>query len=149
MANSCDYELRIQGSKKDCEEFRKIINYEKDGEQFHRIFSTDLVYEDGDDESHRMTFAGDCAWSALCSFQSEHAKDDGKITLAEACEKYHLEAEIWTAEPGCEFAEHFQFDENGDEIFNECYDYKEKYNEKEKDWEVTEKPEDFYQFNIF
>lgn len=149
MANNCEYELRIQGAKKDCEAFKDVIQYKNEKEKFSRIFSADLINEDGDDESHRMTFAGDCAWSAASSFEAPHSDDKTQISLADACGKHHLEAEIWTAEPGCEFAEHFQFDENGDEIFSECYGYKEEYNEEKDDYKVTEKPEDFWEFNIF
>lgn len=59
MANNCEYELRIQGPKKGCDEFRRIISYKKGGERFHRIFSADLTEESGDEDCHRMTFCGD------------------------------------------------------------------------------------------
>lgn len=149
MANNCEYELRIQGPKKSCEEFRRIISYKKDGERFHRIFSADLAEESGNGDCYRMTFCGDCAWSAAASFQSPHGKGDGNITLAEACAKYGVEAEIWTAEPGCCFAEHMQFDSEGNEIYSECHGYQEEENEETGDWEVVEKPAGFFEFNIF
>lgn len=149
MANNCEYELRITGTRKDCEAFKDVIQYKNGNECFYRIFSADVTDESGDDDCYRMTFCGDVAWSAASTFEEPNRDDKAQISLTEACGKHRLNAELWTAEPGVGFCEHMEFADDGTMTFNECYDYAEEHDEESDEWKATEKPEDFWEFSIF
>ena len=50
------------------------------------------------------------------------------LTLFQAADELKLNIEVYSTEPGCQFAEHYKY-ENGECIDDECEPYQEEWNE--------------------
>lgn len=57
------------------------------------------------------------------------------LTFYEACERFHVNAEIFSKEPGCCFAEHMR-DQDGEEFY-ETTEYSEEYDDNTGDYVVS------------
>ena len=112
-------------------------NYENDVPcttdfHFFRVFDCyDSPIEVEPDNTYIAYISGDCAWSVsscMCEdgYYSEiKAKYPSKfkgITLKEASEILHCEIEVYSYEPGMEFAEHYYY-RYGETIFERTTDY--------------------------
>ena len=152
MPNYCGYQMRVKGTKKDIEEFNKVItadyNYTKNeftfDRHFWRVFDADFIFEDEyedmkDDDTTIVEIHGVCAWSVfVCMFDGPHTyqgdmkdKEGNKgTTILEECKKLNLEIEIFSSEPGCCFAEYYYMI-NGELKENMCVDYTEEYEDED------------------
>ncbi len=160
MANNCEYDLRIKGSKEALELFENIITYGgdedksaefcKNNKYFYRIFSAEKY--DFSEDGTQMSFAGDCAWSVASSFQLDGEQefvspDENQITLSQFCKEHQCECEVWSEEPGLCFAEHLHILPDGTKDVDDCLDYQEEYNEETDEYDVTVKPDNFWEFD--
>lgn len=126
MANDCEYEMRITGSKETIERVFQCLtgdyNYEEgkpSHEHFFRIFSaTKEELTENEDGTYTQVIYGDCAWSvASCML-------DGAFSYYECVKKDHPEIfmgttlkeqskdciiEVFSEEPGMGFSEHYIF----------------------------------------
>lgn len=144
--------------KKLCQWFRADYRYDgdeavcylKNGEETipcehhigYRVFSFDCFDEDDikyPDEDAVWYGAGDCAWScAVCMFEGEFSycseeedKERFAITLPKACAELGVEVELFSYEPGCAFSEHYQIDDKGEILCDECKEWSEIYISKD------------------
>lgn len=144
MPNYCYYQMCVRGTKKNVDEFIKIINADYNytdmkftyKRHFFRVFDAhcDELEQVGDDD-YRVFISGDCAWSvASCMLEqgyyrrvkAEYPKEFRGTTLPKESKRLNLVIEVYSEECGCEFQEHYLF-ENGDTLIDECVDYREYY----------------------
>lgn len=134
MANLCNFRMMVRGRHNDIEKFYNAMS-QNGTTWMGRGAVSDIVY---DDDDNTALIDGWCKWSiqsALIDDAISMRKEPKRwyklntnydyITLWEACEKYNLAMEVYSEEPGCEFQEHYKY-ENG-EIIAECVDYFEYY----------------------
>jgi len=148
MANLCDYVMLVKGKTEGIEKFYKALTQSSSEAWMGRGADADIIYENG---GARIT--GYCKWSIQSAlidgaismqkqknnngegiwYWGDEVKDVVQfITLFEACEKWGLNMEVFSWEPGCCFSEHYKY-ENGD-ITDECIDYEEEYDEKTEEY---------------
>ena len=149
MANLCSFSMQIKGSKDGIKRFYEAMTQEKDVWMGR---GADCYIEFEDDNTASIN--GSCKWSiqsalidnamsmdyqkktgeGYWSWDEESQKRD-YITLFEACKKYHVNMEVYSEEPGCEFQEHYKY-ENGCEL-EDCVDYSEEYDEETDEYIST------------
>ena len=97
MANICTFEMRIKGTKENCE---KMINSDI---PCYELYS---VAEAGKDDSYTVCLEGECRWSVTGSM----VNTDEDKTLAAKAEKFDIELEVIgydKSEP--EWIEHYHY----------------------------------------
>lgn len=124
MPNYCDYDMKIIGSKKDCDEFVKRLKSYDEPNHFWRIFEA-TVYDEkivGENGSNDVAYCifGYCAWS-LESCCRASGYSDGVDLFEVNTRDLNLKLEAYSREPGIEFEEHFIYD-HGKCIADECVD---------------------------
>ena len=153
MPNICDFDMLVEGKKKDVDTFIKWLeadyHYFVDDSgipklecssdyHFYRVF--DVYYDEinaKDDEVIRQVISGDCAWSVtVCMLRNcgslyykrtddDEFKDIRKdIDLVESSWLLNLKIEVYSKEPGMCFAEHYLID-NGKIVIDDCTEYQE------------------------
>ena len=119
MANVCSFSMCVVGAHSDIEKFYNAMS-QKGNVYMGRGASADIVYED--DES-RAFIDGWCKWSIHSSLEEcaismrmepevwhwgdVDAQNLQFVTMMEACEKWNLDVEVYSEEPGCCFQEHY------------------------------------------
>ena len=139
MANCCDYEMKIKGSKEAIQRVIDCLKADYDYDEgkpshkhFFRVFSVydDEPLEDNGDGTFTKYIFGDCAWSVyscMCRGGStyydyckmEHPDTFMGTNLTE--QSQDCEIEIFSEEPGCEFSEHYIY-KNGECLADDCVD---------------------------
>ena len=153
MPNICDFDMLVEGKKKDIDTFTKWLeadyHYFVDDSgvpklecssdyHFYRVF--DVYYDEidaEDDEVIRQVISGDCAWSVtVCMLRNcgslyyKRSEDDEfkdirkDIDLIQASWLLNLKIEVYSKESGMCFAEHYLID-NGKMIIDDCTEYQE------------------------
>lgn len=126
MANWCNFNMNIVGTKEDCKAFRDILKYNTE-KNFERVYEAETVFEEGNDKNYSMEIFGNCAWSVACSMVDKTFDNrPERTTLAEESKRLNLDIEVYSTEPGMCFAEHFRF-KNGRKLIDDCVDYNEFY----------------------
>lgn len=150
MANLCSFQMEIRGSIEGILKFFNALTQEGDVWMGRGADAT--LYLDEKNES--ASIDGCCKWSIQSALiddamSMDHQKKTGKgywswdkesqkrdyITLFEACKKYHVNMEVYSEECGCEFQEHYKY-ENGYEL-EDCVDYSEEYDEETDEYIST------------
>ncbi len=156
MANLCDYDMRVKGSRKNIEKFINALN-QTGNIWMGRGAETNVTYDDEDTETTASVF-GYCKWSIVSALidnaksMREHPErwDCGKndeltfITLDEASKIYNVNVEVYSQEPGCEFEEHYLIIK-GEIIKDDCVHYEEFY---KGDFDTKEEFEQEYDLTI-
>lgn len=139
MPNYCNYEMKVTGIKENVEEFINIIqadyyideNGHSDCDRhFWRVFEAEVYNTGFQDDKYFAELYGYCAWSVyscMCDGEYTYNGDHpnmGGTTLEIESKRLNLTIELFSDEPGCEFAEHFLFI-NGDWVINDCVDFQE------------------------
>ena len=149
MANVCTFQMMITGNKDGIEKFYKALTQASTDAWMGRGADASIEYEN----DSTAYVDGDCKWSIQSALidnaesMQEQKDNDGDgdwywdeeasqvkefLTIWEACEKYHVNMEAFSWEPGEQFSEHYKY-ENG-EITDECVDYSQEYDEEEDDY---------------
>ena len=133
MANYCQYEMKIKGTRENCEQWLKRMRSYDEPNHFFRLFKPVCITEEGGSGSeHYMILYGDCAWS-LESCCRTSGYSGGKDLFAENSRELNITMEAYSEEPGIGFQEHFIY-RNGECIADECVDWAEWY------WDKSEYP---------
>ena len=139
MANICDFSMRVRGQKEDIEKFYNAMR-QKGNVYMGRGADAEIQYED-EEEYYTAWINGWCKWSVVSamidnaiSMRTEPDKwyfgesvDVSRIefiTLIEACQKWNLDMEVFSEEPGCCFQEHMMVI-NGELVIDECEEWNE------------------------
>lgn len=111
MANNCYFCMQIAGKQK--YEFVQALH-----EGFGRIYQINYPYCASfyNADCDVIETDGDCAWSIRTAMLDYH--------LAILTKRYEVSVEIYSAEPGCEFQEHYYLS-NGELLEDECVEYRE------------------------
>ena len=141
MANMCSFSMLVVGKHEDIEKFYDAMSQEGNI-YMGRGAEAEIEYEDDYDEGKdRAQIDGWCKWSVQSALTDnaismrdnpdmwgwDEGTDTSKlefITLLEATKKWNLVMEVFSEEPGCEFQEHYIFD-NGTVLVDECVEYQE------------------------
>ena len=144
MPNYCYYQMCVKGSKKNVDEFIKVINAHYDygtmefshDRHFFRVFEANCdEIEEVDDDVYKAYISGDCAWSvSTCMLENGYYKDVKErypkyfrgTTLPIESQRLNLAIEVYSEECGMCFSEHYQI-VNGEMLIDECVDYEEYY----------------------
>lgn len=129
MPNYCDYEMKVKGTKKDCQEWLSRMKSHDKENHFWRIFESDISDESGTDDEYEMTIIGNCAWS-LESCCRASGYSDGVDLFAVNSKELNIIMEAWSKEPGMSFQEHYIYNK-GECLTSECEDYNEYYYDEE------------------
>lgn len=128
MANSCEFNMKATGKKKDIERLYNMLNYdESEKYYFSRIFDCFYPYEDSflnakDNEKTSAFIYGCCAHSLKSSMLRDDCGDDGcLISIDRASKLLSLKIEVVSEEPGLNFTEYYVID-NGKILVSECND---------------------------
>lgn len=132
MANNCFYQMKIAGTKKNCQKWLDRMNDYEEDNHFWRIFNAEIINESGDDDDYEMEISGDCAWS-LESCCRASGYSDGVDLFRVNTQDLDITMEAYSKEPGLEFSEHYIY-EKGVCIADECVPYREYY------WDTDEYP---------
>lgn len=155
MANICDFSMCVKGAHDDIEKFYNAMS-QNGNIYMGRGADAEIRYEN---ENNVAFIDGWCKWSIqsamIYNAISMRTKPDiwylgdidknslEFITLIEASERWNLIIEAFSAEPGCEFQEHYII-RNGKVEVNDCVDYYEYYlgdynskEEAERELEIT------------
>lgn len=112
-----------------------LTDYKK---HFYRVFDADVMEEGEQDDKYYAIITGDCAWSVhSCmmsgpySYYSDNVNDnelrkEHSTTLVLESKSLKLKIEVYSAEPGMGFAEHYLID-NGKILVDEEFEYNEFY----------------------
>lgn len=149
MANLCDFEMMVKGERKNIDLFFAALT-QTGNVWMGRGACADIYYDD----ANTATISGDCKWSIHSALftdavsmreqketgigswaWNEQSDSRDYVTLFEACKNYHVNVEVYSEETGCEFQEHYKY-ENG-ETLSDCVDYTEVYNEDTEEYEST------------
>lgn len=123
MPNLCYYEMKIKGTKENCEQWvRKMESYDEP-DHFFRMFSPIECDGEGTDDDYSMKIWGDCAWSLESCCRSGYTNED---LFAKNTKALNLDMEVFSQEEGCEFQEHYIY-KKGECICDECVDWEEYY----------------------
>lgn len=155
MANICSFSMYVRGKSEDIQSFYDAMR-QNGNIYMGRGADAQLIMED--DGYARIE--GWCKWSIKSALIDNAVSmrtnpgmwwfgdnvDASKIefvTLDEACEKWNLDMEVYSEEPGCCFQEHYMFID-GYMVLEECVDYYEYYieefetkDEAESELEIT------------
>ena len=119
MANLCEMDLHVVSKKEEAIiAVKDAFTFNEDeGICAGRIYDS-YVYEEGFNKETGEYYAyimADVAWSVRSAILD-------KGILQKLIEKYNLDLEIYSEEPGCGFMEHFRW-EGGEQIENEVADF--------------------------
>ena len=134
MANICNFSMYVRGKSEDIQRFYDAM-CQNGNVYMGRGADAELIMED--DDGARIE--GWCKWSiqsALIDNAISMRTNPGMwwfgdnvdaskiefITLDEACDKWNLDMEVYSEEPGCCFQEHYLF-VDGAMVLEECVDY--------------------------
>lgn len=130
MPNLCSYDMKVQGAKRNVEEFINIMNA-KDYSTTHlyRVFEAELYNElINEDGTYSAYIYGTCAWSVHTSMTEygyfNKSDDQNGTHLRKESERLNLAIEVYSEECGMAFAERYVFIK-GEEVVNECIDREE------------------------
>lgn len=139
MANICSFSMQVNGKHENIERFYNALT--QNGKIWiGRGSEADIRYEDDDE---RAFIDGWCKWSIHAALvldaismriQQETGKGDWHwgdglqnvekfLTIWEACKEFNVNMEVYSEECGCEFQEHYKY-ENGN-VTEECVHYQE------------------------
>lgn len=139
MPNYCSYEMRVRGKEEAVEEFIEILqadyrfdeNRQCDCERhFWRVFDANVLDKHFENGEGYAEINGDCAWSVyscMCDGSFTYNNDFpnmGGTTLQAESERLNISIEVFSSEPGCQFMEHYVYD-NGHCVAEECEDWEE------------------------
>ena len=130
MPNYCDFNMRVVGQEADVREFHDMLTNYDNVPHFWRVFDADIQEEELlDDGRVQVDISGDCAWSVyscMCEGEDTYANDSPSCStsLQKESLKKHLQIEVFSTEPGFEFAEHYIYID-GKELENSCVKYNE------------------------
>lgn len=142
MPNYCYYSMCVKGSKKNVEEFIKVMQADYNYSEKHFTFDRHMfrVFSAYADEVERdkgnvysTVINGDCAWSvSTCMFEGnyynslkERYPDEFRgTTLLRESKRLKLNIEVYSEESGCCFQEHYVI-MDGDLIVDECVEWEE------------------------
>lgn len=147
MANICSFSMLVKGKHEDIEKFYNAMS-QNGNIYMGRGAEAEIDY---DDAEGRAQIDGWCKWSVqsamidnaismrnepnIWAFSQREKEELEFITLLEATKKWNLVMEVYSEEPGCEFQEHYIFD-NGTILCDESVEYHEywicEYDAKEK-----------------
>lgn len=138
MANICEFEMVIKGDPKDIDRFIDALS------QKENIWMGRGAYIGARAYGERSTIiTGECKWSLQsslvdCAVSMQKQAAGGEVnwgdlpengeflTIFEACEKYHVNMEVYSSEPGLAFQEHLKYEngkvENDSVPFEEVWD---------------------------
>ena len=137
MANICSFSMCVKGTHENIEKFYNAMC--QDGNIYMgRGADAKILYED---EENRALIDGWCKWSVqsamidnAISMRTEpnmwawgNGVDASKlefITLWEACDRWNIDMEVFSEEPGCAFQEHYLFID-GQVVLDECVEWNE------------------------
>jgi len=163
MANDCNYEMKIKGSKNaikrviDC--LKADYNYEKGKpthKHFFRVFDVDdeSVIVKNSDGTYSAYVWGVCAWSVrTCMAATDRASYYGMVkrdypdifmgtTLQE--QSKNCEIEVFSEEWGMCFSEHYLY-KNGKCLIDDCVDFElVDYNYKTKEFTKIDDSGDYF-----
>lgn len=119
MANHADYEAQIKGTKENVlkvfDTFKQI-DYDK-GPHMYRIFEANDAGEpiQVDDGEFILGISGYCAWSIYsCMFPSSlyfaRGLSPNAVDILTLSKQYDVQVEMYSAEPGMGFQEHYYID---------------------------------------
>lgn len=117
MANDCWYDMKIKGKKENCQKWIKKMEDYNEPNHFWRFFNVNIYTEWEEDDQYCYRITGDCAWSIESCCRSGYT--DGVDLLEINSRELDLEVEIYSEEPGFDFAEHYIYDK-GDCLEAEC-----------------------------
>ena len=136
MANICSFSMMVKGEHENIEKFYNAMS-QNGNIYMGRGAEAEIDY---DDSEGRAQIDGWCKWSVqsamidnaismrnepnIWAFSTREKEELEFITLLEATERWSLVMEVYSEEPGCEFQEHYVFD-NGIVLCDECVDYHE------------------------
>ena len=139
MANICDFSMFVIGRKSDIESFYDALTQKGNIWMGRGACDTDLVLEVYDNENYSAEINGWCKWSVSSalihnavsmeadpnrwSFGNVDASQLQFVTLFEASKRWNLSVEVFSAEGGMCFQEHYVVN-NGDVIVDECVDWR-------------------------
>lgn len=131
MPNFCCYSMRIKGNRNSVYEFHKRMTDYNKPKHLWRIFEANIFEKyDNKDGTVTIDVCGDCAWSIeTCCRASGYS--NGIDLLRENSKELGLKIEIWSDECGCEFQEHYLYD-NGRCLIDECVKWIEIYYDEEE-----------------
>lgn len=140
MANVCIFEMVVKGSRENIDKFIDALTQKGNVWMGRGAYITDPIYGErsvslysqvkwsiqssliDDAESMRkQAETGDGCWGDL-------PENTEFLTLFEACEKYGVNMEAYSSEPGMAFQEHLRY-ENGD-ILNDSVPFEEIYDDE-------------------
>lgn len=128
MPNTCYYEMKVRGTKKNCEEWYRKMQSDDDPDRFRRIFAAMIYDEWGTEEDYYMLISGDCAWSLdTCCRSSGYA---GRDLFEINSRQLNVTMEAYSEEPGIGFQEHYIY-KRGKCLASDCVDYGEWFYDKE------------------
>ncbi len=139
MANLCNFSMRVRGQKEDIEKFYNAMS-QKGNIYMGRGGEADIDYED-EGEYYTAWITGWCKWSVVSamvdnaiSMRTEpnmwyfgdgvDASQFEFITLIEACQRWNLDMEVYSEEPGCCFQEHYMVID-GELVIDDCVEWNE------------------------
>lgn len=105
MANNCDFDMKVVGTKEALDKFDNMIE-----DAIWRVYEITKYDSYTDTEECGNYYGGDCAWSISTAMLN---------TLQEMTKECGVIAECYGEEYGCCFNEHYIID-NGNITTNEC-----------------------------
>lgn len=99
MANICTFEMRIRGTKENCQKMMES--------DFPSCYEVYIISENGTDSDYMVCVEGECRWSVTGSMVNV---TDDYDSLAEKAKKFDIELEIFgydLSEP--EWVEHYHY----------------------------------------
>ena len=149
MANWCEFSMRVKGKLENVESFFNALT-QNDTVWIGRGATASIKYV----KNNIAIINGWCKWSIQSAlidnaismreqdevgkgiwYQPEINKVREFLTLFDACEKYHVNMELYSRRVEAEFEEHVKY-ENGI-IVNECTKYTEIFDENSEEWVCT------------
>ena len=155
MANDCSFWFQAASRNPiKLEKFIKAwcVEYYGEGPHLYRIFDAwgeDSMHQIGNTGLFVVYMSGTCAWSlasCISSKPSSYYEDTMKHPniwnpnirnarcINALCRECETGIDIFSEEPGCEFAEHVRVDSEGNTLMDDCCDFKELY------WDQDEFP---------
>ena len=157
MANICSFSMCVKGKRiSDIEQFYDAMS-QNGNIYMGRGAEAEIKYAAG---KVRAYIDGWCKWSIQSAlidnaismrweperwaFHGVNVNELEFVTLLEATKKWNLVVEVYSEEPGCEFQEHYIFD-NGIIVEDECVEYCEFWLD---DYDTKEEAEEAFGFKI-
>lgn len=122
MANNCDYNMRVRGTKENVYEFHKRMRDYDSPNHLFRMFAADIYDEfQNEDGTTTIDIGGYCAWSIeSCCRASGYS--NGVDLFEVNTRELGLKLECWSNEEGMCFQEHYLYD-NGECQISDSVDW--------------------------